>query len=107
MNVKIVTFAPLDYADVVRQAMGDAGAGEQENYTRCSFSSVGEGRFMPTAGAEPFIGKVGELEIVQEERIEMICERSRAKAVVAALKRAHPYEEVPVDIIPLLDEDEL
>lgn len=107
MNVKIVTTVPVDYADKVRRAMGDAGAGEQGNYSHCSWSSVGTGRFKPLKGADPFIGEIGKLEEVAEERIEVICERSKVKAVIAAMKAVHPYEEVMLDIVPLLDESEL
>ncbi len=106
-KVKIVTFVPADYAATVRQAMGDAGAGAQGDYSHCSFSSVGIGRFTPQDGAKPFIGDVGTPEEVQEERIEVICERSEAKTVIAAMRAAHPYEEVAFDIIPLLSEEEL
>ncbi len=107
MNVKIVTFVPLDFADTVRQAMGNAGAGVQGSYTHCSFSSIGTGRFVPGRGSTPFIGETDKLEAVQEERIEVICERSKAKAVIAAMKAAHPYEEAAFDIMPLLSEEEL
>lgn len=107
MNVKIVTFVPIEYADKVRQAMGDAGAGEQGSYSHCSWSSRGTGRFRPLEGANPFIGEIGKFEEVEEERIEMICERSKAKAVIAAMKAAHPYEEIAFDLIPLLSEEEV
>lgn len=106
-KVKIVTFAPLDYADIVRQALGDAGAGAIGEYSYCSYSVVGKGRFMPSDNANPHIGQPGMPEIVDEERIEVICERDKARTVIAAMKEAHPYEEVAFDIIPLLEESEL
>jgi len=100
-NVKIIVFVPESHVDLVREAMGKAGAGKIGNYTFCSFSSKGTGRFKPGDGAHPAIGEVGELESVQEERIEMICERSIVKDVVSAIKKVHPYEEVALDIYPL------
>ena len=45
--VKIVVFVPLDFADKVRQAMGDAGAGRIGKYSHCTFSSIGFGRYKP------------------------------------------------------------
>lgn len=107
MNLKIVTFVPVDYADTVRQAMAEAGAGVQSNYTHCSFSSIGIGRFMPGTDAMSFIGETGQLEAVQEERIEVICQRNNAKAIIAAIKAVHPYEEATIDVMLLLDETEL
>lgn len=106
-NVKIVTFVPSTDADKVRQALGDAGAGSLGNYTHCSYSFTGVNRFTPQKGADPEIGSIGKPETVVEERIEVICERSKAKKVIKALRDAHPYEEVVFDIIELLDEEDL
>lgn len=102
-NVKIVVFVPTTHADAVRAAIGQAGAGVIGNYTHCSFSSPGTGRFLPQAGARPAVGAVGKLESVAEERIEFVCPKELAGKVVAAIKRVHPYEEVALDIYPLLD----
>ena len=106
-NIKLVTFVPQDSADTVRDALGKAGAGELGNYKYCSWSVSGRGRFTPQEGAKPTIGETGKPEIVKEDRIEVIVERVKAKAVISALRDAHPYEEVAFDIIELLDEDEL
>ena len=107
MKVKISTTGPTENADELRAALGKAGAGVFGEYRYCSFSVTGKGRFLPMAGANPHIGQVGELEIVEEEQIEVICDRAIAKQVIAALKQAHPYEEVIVEVIPLIDEDDL
>lgn len=106
-NVKIVVFVPSEKADDMRQALGEAGAGSLGDYTYCSYSFVGKGRFTPQTGARPAVGEVGRPEVTTEERIEVICERSKAKRVIEALRLAHPYEEPAFDIIPLLDESEL
>lgn len=105
--VKIVTFAPLDSADKVRLALGEAGAGKIGNYTFCSYSVVGKGRFTPSEDANPHIGDKGVLSVVEEERIEVNCARSSAKGVIRAMKAAHPYEEVAFDVYSLLNEEEL
>ena len=102
-RVKIVVFVPESHADIVRKAVGDAGAGKIGNYSHCSFSSKGEGRFLPLEGAKPTIGSVGNFEAVDEERIEFVCDRSDLEKVIAAMKKAHPYEEVAFDVYPLLD----
>ena len=104
--VKIVVFVPTSHADQVRMAMGDAGAGVIGNYSHCTFGSVGYGRYKPLDGAKPFIGEVGLFEQVEEERIETLCEKSKVKQVIKALKESHPYEEVAFDIFPVLDESE-
>lgn len=106
-RVNIVTFVPLQNADAVRVAIGEAGAGAVGEYSYCSYSVVGTGRFLPSEGAKPHIGTRGILESVPEERIEVECDRALAKEVIAGIRRAHPYEEVVVHMYPLLDEVDL
>jgi len=107
MKVKIVIFVPIENADAVREALGSAGAGQIGEYSYCSYSVIGKGRFTPSDNANPHIGSNGVAETVEEERIEVECDRPRAKAVIEAMKSAHPYEEVAFDIYPLLEETEL
>lgn len=106
-QVKIVVFVPKTHTDIVRTAMGDAGAGKIGNYSHCSYSVDGVGRYKPMEGAKPFIGTVGKFEEVEEERIECVCDKAKAKEVIAAMRKVHPYEEVAFDIYPLLTEEEL
>lgn len=107
MRVKIVTFVPLDNADAVREALGKAGAGQIGEYSYCSYTVTGKGRFIPSDNANPHIGSAGVAEVVEEERIEVECDRSKAKEVIEAMKTAHPYEEVAFDVYQLLDEEDL
>lgn len=106
-QVKIVVFVPKTHTDIVRQAMGDTGAGRVGSYSHCSYSVDGVGRYKPLEGAHPVIGEVGKFEEVNEERIECVCEKRKAKEVIAAIRKVHPYEEVAFDIYPLIDENEL
>lgn len=98
---KITVTVPETHADLVREAMGQAGAGRIGNYSHCSFTVKGIGRFMPEKGANQFIGEEGQLESVEEEFIEMNCSKQKLEAVVKAIKSAHPYEEPVIDIYPL------
>lgn len=106
-RVKIVTFVPIADADKVRQAIGEAGGGQIGEYSFCSYAVTGTGRFKPSDKANPHIGTADKLEAVDEERIEFICDREQAKTIIAAMKHAHPYEEVAFDIYPLITEEEL
>lgn len=105
--IKIVVLVPEEYSNKVRMAMGDAGAGKIGNYSHCSFTTKGIGNFLPGEGANPFIGEVGKMEEVKEDKIEVICEKEQAKEVIEAMKKVHPYEEIAFDIYTLLDEEEL
>ena len=71
-RVKISFTVPLEYADNVRQALGEAGAGKQGNYSFCSFSIRGQGRFLPNDEANPHTGSAGKLESVEEVYITMV-----------------------------------
>lgn len=106
-RIKIVTFVPLKYAEKVRDALGKSGAGVIGEYSFCSYSVIGVGRFIPSSNARPHTGESNKLEAVEEERIEVVCARSYAKQVIAAMKQAHPYEEVAFDIYSLLSEEQL
>lgn len=101
--LKIFVSAPLAAADRVRQAMGQAGAGIQGNYEFCGGSIKQTGRFKPLAGARPAVGQIGKLEKVEEELIHAICHKDLAEQIVAAIKKAHPYEEPAIDIMPRYD----
>jgi dinuclear metal center YbgI/SA1388 family protein len=100
---KIAVFVPVASADALRAALAEAGAGRLGDYDSCSWSTTGEGRFRPLEGASPAIGKVGELEVVEEVRVEVVVPRRRRTAVLRALLAAHPYEEPAFDVVPLAD----
>ena len=99
---KIVTFAPHEDAGRIRDAMTAAGAGRIGDYDSCTFTVEGEGRFRPLDGATPAVGRVGEVEVVAESRIEAVVPRDRRDAVVAALRAVHPYEEPAYDVLELV-----
>lgn len=100
---KVTVLVPADAAAPLRAAIADAGAGAIGHYDHCTFSVPGQGRFRPLEGAEPTIGTVGDLALVEEERIEAVLPRRLRRQVVAALIAAHPYEEPAYDVVELAD----
>jgi hypothetical protein len=101
-SYKIVVFVPETHADMLREAMGKAGAGKIGNYEHCTFSIKGTGRFRPTVGANPAIGEVGSLEAVAEERIETVCASELLDTVLSAICAVHPYEEPATEVYELV-----
>ena len=101
-NVKIVVFVPESHADAVRQVLGELGAGKIGDYDFCSFSSKGTGRFRGNENTHPAVGKAGQYESVEEERIEVLVPRKILKEVIQKIKEVHPYEEVALDVYPIL-----
>lgn len=95
---KIAVFVPLKNADELTFAMASAGAGVIGNYTVCSFRVNGIGTFLGGEGSKPKAGKKGKFEMVEEVRIEMICETSSLDKIIDEIYRVHPYEEPAYEI---------
>lgn len=89
----LVFYVPVADTDAVLAALFEMGAGAIGDYRECAFVAPGLGQFRPVAGADPTIGKVGELEHVEENRVELTFPRPLRETVVATLRAAHPYEE--------------
>ncbi len=95
----LITYVPNGDVENVVDAMAQAGAGVVGDYTRCAYLGSGVGTFLPGPGARPAIGVVGTQEEVPETRLEMVLPRTLRGEVVAALRQAHPYEEVPFHLL--------
>ena len=102
-SVKLVWFVPADALDATRDAVFDSGAGRIGEYERCSWYTAGTGTFLGTEGTSPVVGESGTEEHVSELRVETVVPAEALDDVIAALRRAHPYEEPAYDVYPLLD----
>ncbi len=98
---KLVVFVPLTHINEVREAICRAGAGFIGKYSDCTFRAQGIGTFKPGEDTDPFIGQIGQLEEVEEVRLETICPQHRLKGILDAMLEAHPYEEVAYDLYKL------
>lgn len=103
--VKIVVFVPEEALEAVSTALWSAGAGSIGRYDEASFRSQGTGTFRPLEGASPYSGEVGVRSQEPETRLEVIGPEEKWPALVVAMKKAHPYEEVAYDVFPLLNSD--
>ncbi len=101
--IHISFYVPIKDADVVKNAMFQAGGGRMGNYDFCSFEVKGIGQFRPLPGSRPAIGSQEVLERVEELKVEMVCEDHLAKDVIEALKKSHPYETPAYYTIKTLD----
>jgi hypothetical protein len=86
-------YVPAAQVDAVKQAVFDAGGGRIGNYDSCCWQVAGQGQFRPLPGSDPTVGGVGQLERVDEYKVEMVCDDAIIEAAVTALRQAHPYEE--------------
>jgi dinuclear metal center YbgI/SA1388 family protein len=101
---KVVVYVPVSHQAELRSAMSQAGAGHIGKYSECSFRSQGKGTFRPGEDARPFVGERGRLEEVEECRLEMVLYKQDLGKVLAAMEKAHPYEEAAYDIYRLENE---
>ncbi|MBU0749932.1 hypothetical protein KKH15_00245, partial [Patescibacteria group bacterium] len=63
---KLVVHSPHTHAQIIRDALGEVGAGKVGNYDHCSFSYSGVGRFRGNEESKPAIGTAGQIEEVEE-----------------------------------------
>ncbi|MBS4173560.1 Nif3-like dinuclear metal center hexameric protein [Bacillus sp. FJAT-49736] len=103
---KLAVYVPVENESDVRAALGKAGAGAIGQYSHCSFSTEGTGRFLPGENTRPYIGEAGNLVSVKEVKIETIFPEHLQNKVLSAMLKAHPYEEVAFDIYPLENKGE-
>jgi dinuclear metal center YbgI/SA1388 family protein len=103
---KLIVYVPDSHAEEVKEALFKGGAGHIGQYDKCAFSLRGRGQFRPLEGSAPFIGSSGELESVDETRIETIVPQRKLDKVLKQMFRAHPYEEVAYDLFDLRNRNE-
>ena len=103
---KLEVYVPNDYSEKVKNALFEAGAGNIGFYDECSFSISGTGTFRPIEGSDPFSGTLNVRENAHEKMISVIFENFKQQQIIAAMKSAHPYEEVAYQIIKLENENQ-
>jgi dinuclear metal center YbgI/SA1388 family protein len=100
-RVKLVVFTPAGDLASVQRAAFDAGAGRIGGYSECSFRVAGVGSFRGDEDTQPAVGRAGRREEVPEWRLEMIVPEPALPGVLAAVRKAHSYEEPAIDVIGL------
>jgi len=95
---KLCVYIPLSHVEQVKKAIFEAGGGKIGNYDNCCWQTHGQGQFRPLADSNPYIGQPGEIETIEEVKIELVVDEALIKQVIARLKQAHPYEEPAYDV---------
>jgi dinuclear metal center YbgI/SA1388 family protein len=99
--LKLAVFVPVGHESQVAEALFAGGAGQIGAYDQCSFRTLGTGTFRAGEQSDPFIGKPGRQEQVEELRLETIVPQRKLARVLEKMLQAHPYEEVAYDLFPL------
>ncbi len=95
---KLTTYVPQENANALKTALFHAGAGHIGNYSNCSFTVDGTGSYQANAGANPYLGKIGETHYEKESQISITYSKSHEAKILKALFSNHPYEEVAYEI---------
>ena len=98
---QLIFYVPSSHLSKVKDALFAKGAGKYNHYENCCWQICGQGQFKPLKGSVPHTGTINQLEVIEEYKVEMICADESIVAVIAELKRVHPYEEVAYGVIPL------
>ncbi|MDQ3203431.1 MAG: YqfO family protein [Pseudomonadota bacterium] len=98
---KLSFFVPDSHVDGVKSAVFAAGGGRIGAYDHCAWQVLGQGQFRPLEGSQPFIGEAGQVEQAEEWKVELVVADELIVAVVAALKRSHPYETPAYEVVRL------
>jgi hypothetical protein len=77
----------------VKKILFTKGAGKIGQYDQCCWVILGCGQFRALAGSQPYVGIIGQVEILAEYKVEMVCSEACISAVIQALLKAHPYEQ--------------
>lgn len=100
---KLCFFVPPSHVDVVKSAVFAAGGGRIGDYDHCAWQVLGLGQFRPLDGSQPFIGEAGQVEQVEEWKVELVVADELIGGVVDALKQSHPYETPAYEVWRLED----
>ena len=98
---KVCVYVPISHIEIVREKIIAINKCTIGNYKGCTFSSHGEGTFVPLDGSNPFIGKKDQVEKVAEQKIEFMEYKDEVATLMAQIKAVHPYEEVAYDVYDL------
>ena len=90
---KMCFYVPASHLESVKAAIFATGAGQIGNYDSCCWQTAGKGQFRPLEGSDPYLGQQGEVEFVEEFKVELVCSEATVASAVDALRAAHPYEE--------------
>ena len=98
---KLEIYAPEENVDELLEALARTRAGEIGKYDHCATLIPVQGTWRPLQGADPALGKTGELYSGSEVKLELLCREEYLLEAVQAVRDVHPYEEPVINIIPL------
>ncbi len=99
---KIGTCVPKQHLEGLMDEVSSSISPLYPGYDRCFSYWPVTGTWRPLEGSEPFIGTPGVIEVAEEMRVEFAVSEVDLEKAVEAVRRAHPYEEPAIDVIPMV-----
>lgn len=99
---KIEVYLPEEALENIKQALYKLGLGKIGNYDCCLSWYQVNSSWRPMEGANPYLGTVNKIEFAPEYKLEFQCDEPYLKLAIETIKANHPYEEVGINIIPII-----
>lgn len=109
---QLIFYTPTSHTSSILSALhGSTSAGTWPNppgpdasappkYVDTAFVTRGTGQFRPSEHANPHIGKPGALEVLEEDKVEMVVVgKETIRKAVETLREVHPYEVVAFFVV--------
>ena len=100
--IKVEVFIPKENAEEFMKKVNELGVLEEKNYDCCYAETRVKGHFRPLKGAHPTIGNIGELEMVEESKLEFRIRKKDLEKVHVNMLKYHPYEVPVINYIKLI-----
>lgn len=99
LKLKVVTFIDEGNRNRLIEKINREGISSIGFYDSCTFSAPGKGTFKPVDQAQPYIGsRTGEIEEVEEWRVEFETTEKNVERVIEAVMKVHPYDEPVIEV---------
>lgn len=95
---KLCYFVFESYFEKIKNVLFEVGVGWIGDYDSCVWQCCGQGQFWLLVGSDLFLGKQGELEVVEEYRVELVCEDVVISVMLEVLKQVYLYEEFVYEV---------
>ena len=99
---KIGVNVPGGFLERLMDAINDSMTPVYPKYDRTFSYWPVKGTWRPLEGADPYDGKIGEISVADEIRLEFAVRAEDLSSVIAVIAEVHPYEEPAIDVIPMI-----
>lgn len=100
-TLKCELYLPENKIEEMVQAMDREGFLRMGHYREVYALTEVKGHWRPVAGANPYLGELGEAQEAEEYKLEFNLPADRKQRCLEIILRQHPYEEPLIRFIPM------